>query len=229
VNPLPAGALDTHVADHATAAAVTLHTGGSGLLLGTAPDGAPATVRLFRPEPTSAVAVGGLPLAQLVAFRALAVAAHVLVETSRPGAWQTFVHLSAGTTGSIRLVQHAADEQPGTVHRPRLLLVDAGASASAEPRRVARWATALTVHEQLNSWSAPLVGSSDLALLQALTPAEARLAATALNLPDGGRELTGRPADALVVARRGGWRAAHVQLTDVEQWLIGDLGRRPAG
>ncbi|KQS73747.1 hypothetical protein ASG41_03915 [Modestobacter sp. Leaf380] len=219
-------ALDTHLADLPTAAAVTLRTGGSGVVLGTAPDGGTASIALFRPEPTTAVAVGGLPLAQLLAFRALAVGAQVSVETRRPAAWQTFANLSPGATGSIVLTPHADDDANGSVHTPRLLVVDAQSAASAEPRRVGRWSTVVTAHDQLSSWSAPLLGTCDLSLLLSPSLAEARLAASALNLPDAARQLAGHPATTVVVAHRGGWRTVEVAPTDVERWLIGGLERR---
>ena len=224
--PVVPQALETHLADLPTAAAVTLRTGGSGLVLGPAEDGTTASIALFRPEPTTAVAVGGLALAQVLVFRALAVGARVVVETQRPGAWQTFGNLSPGASGSITLTDHADDDTHGSVATPRLLLVDAESAASAEPRRVGRWSTVLTAHDQLSSWSAPLLGSSDLALLLCPTLGEARLAAAALNLPDAARRLAGHPADTVVVAHRGGWRTATVAVTDVERWLVGDLTRR---
>lgn len=226
VAPVVPQALDTHLADLPTAAAITLRTGGSGVVLGPGPDGAMASVALFRPEPTTGVAVGGLPLAQVLVFRALAVGARVVVETQRPGAWRTFGSLSPGATGSIVLTDHADDDTPGSVATPRLLLVDAESAASAEPRRAGRWSTVVTAHDQLSSWSAPLLGTSDLALLLSPTITEARLAATALNLPDAARRLAGHPTDTVVVAHRGGYRTATVALTDVEQWLVGDLTRR---
>jgi len=219
-------ALDTHLADLPTAAAVTLRTGGSGVVLGTAPDGSTAGIALFRPEPTTAVAIGGLALAQLLAFRALAVGAQVLVETHRPAAWQTFVALSPGASGSTTLTPHADDDVNGSVHTPRLLVVDAQSAASAEPRRVGRWSTVLTAHDQLSSWNAPLLGTSDLSLLLAPTTTEARLAASALNLPDAARQLAGHPGTTVVVAHRGGWRTVQVSPTDVERWLVGSLERR---
>lgn len=224
----PASPLGTHLADRATAAAVTLRTGGSGVVLGRDGTGALATVSLFRPEPTTGVLVGGLPLAQLLAFRCLAVGAVVVVETSRPAAWQDFVHLSAGQTGSISTVARALDDVAGTVDRPRLLLVDAETPASAEPHRPTGWSTVVTAHDQLSQWSAPLLAGSDLALLQSLTSAEARTAASTLNLPDAARDMAGRPPGSVVVASRAGWRTVQVETTDVERWLVGDLARRAA-
>ncbi len=149
--PVVPQALDTHLADLPTAAAVTLRTGGSGVVLGAAPDGSTAGVALFRPEPTTAVAIGGMALAKLLAFRALAVGARVVVETQRPAAWQTFGNLSPGATGSVQLTPHSDDDSPGSVQTPRLLVVDAESAASAEPRRVGRWSTVVTAHDQLSS------------------------------------------------------------------------------
>lgn len=220
---VPTGALDTHLADRATAAAVTLRTGGSGVVLGRDERGAPAAVALFRPEPTTGVLVGPLALAQLVAFRSLAVGAAITVETHRPATWQNFVRLAAGQTGHLRTVARAEDDEPGTVDRPRLLLVDAESAAGVEAHRPGAWATVLTAHPQASSWNAPLLAAADVALLRSLSTAEARLVAGALNLPAATRPMTGADPGLLVVASRAGWRRLRIAPTDVEQWLIGDL------
>jgi hypothetical protein len=225
VNALPPTQLGTHLADRATAAAVTLRTGGSGVVLGRDDSGGLAGVALFRPEPTTGVLVGGIALAQLVAFRSLAVGAAVVVETGRPAAWQAFVNLAAGSTGSITTVAHAPDEGPGTVDRPRLLVVDADSPASVEPHRPGGWSTVLTAHDRASSWNAPLLAGCDVALLHQLAPGEARVVATALNLPDAARALSGQPPGRVAVASRAGWRSVSVQLTEVERWLIRDLVR----
>ena len=50
----------------------------------------PVSFRLFRPEATRMVLIGGVPVAQIVAVRSMALGSHVLVQTTRPWAWEAF-------------------------------------------------------------------------------------------------------------------------------------------
>lgn len=217
-----------HVLPAASAGAIALHTGGAGLIIGVDKDDQPMTIGLFRPEPTTAVAISGLALAQLLSFRALAIGAQVLVQTPRPGAWESFVHLSAGTTGAIAQVERAGPDRAGTANNPQLLLIDNDSSATMQNRPGASFATALTVHDQLTQWNAGSLTGADLVLLQGLTLPEARLAGTALGIATPERTLAGLPADEVVLVARGSLRTSRIVETSIEQWLIGPIARRAA-
>src|SRR5205085_2455815 len=62
--------------------------GGDGVMIGIDRHGVPLAVRLFRLEPTRVSLVGGPVCAQLLTLRALAVGAQVVVQSTRPQAWE---------------------------------------------------------------------------------------------------------------------------------------------
>ncbi|MDQ3716432.1 MAG: hypothetical protein M3381_10545 [Actinomycetota bacterium] len=221
----PLTQLGSHLVHADPAAAIALHTGGAGLILGVDTDDKPVTIGLFRPEPTTVVAISGLALAQLLSFRALAIGAQIVVQTPRPGAWESFVHLSAGTTGAISQVERAGPNRSGTANQPQLLLIDNDSSATSQHHAGASFATTLTVHDQLTQWNVGSLGAADMVLLQGLSMAEARLAGTALGIPTPERALTGLAPDAVVLAARHSLRSTRVVETSIEKWLIGPIAR----
>ena len=223
---VPGSAVGTHVADESTVGSLELAAGGAGVLLGTDQQGALRALSLFRPEPTQALAVCGLALAQLLAFRCLAVGATVVVETARPAAWQSFASLGAGTTGWISLVQHADAARPGSAVAPQLTVLDHQSSAATESRRAGTWGTVLTVHDQVSHWNAELLAAADVVLLQELSVAESRQVGKVLTVPAGQPALSALPPDVVTVASRAGMLSVQVRATSVEQWLIGPVLRR---
>lgn len=225
---LPMTQMGSHVVHADPAGAIALHTGGAGLIIGVDQENNPMTIGLFRPEPTTAVAISGLALAQLLSFRALAIGAHVLIQTPRPGAWESFVHLAAGSTGAIRQVERAGFDQSGTANQPQLLLIDNDSSATTQNRPGASFATALTVHDQLTQWNAGSLTGADIVLLQGLSLAEARLAGSALGIANPERILAGLPSDEVVLVARNSLRTSRITETSIEQWLIGPIARRAA-
>ncbi len=217
--------LGSHVVHAEPAAAIAMHTGGAGLILGADTDDKPVTIGLFRPEPTTVVAIGGLALAQLLSFRALAIGAQILVQTPRSGAWESFLHLAAGSTGAIGQVERAGPNRPGTANQPQLLLIDNDSSATTQHRPGASFATTLTVHDQLTQWNVDSLGGADMVLLQGLSMAEARLAGTALGIAAPERALAGLPPDTVVLAARNSLRSTRIVETSIEKWLIGPIAR----
>lgn len=223
---VPGSAVGTHVADESTVGCLELAAGGAGVLLGTDRAGELRALALFRPEPTQALAVSGLALAQLLAFRSLAVGAQVVVETTRPAAWQSVASLGAGSTGWITLAQQADTARPGSAVAPQLTVIDHQASAASESRRAGTWGTVLTVHDQASHWNAELLAAADVVLLQELSVAESRQVAKVRTVPADQPPLSSLPPDVVTVASRTGMLSVQVRATSVEQWLIGPVLRR---
>jgi len=231
---LPArSTLGTSLTDAATLDAVQVPLGGAGVVLGRGADGRPQPVPLFRPEPTSVVVLGGTALAQLVAFRSLAVGARVLVSTADPARWTSFAHLGAGGSGDVRLLPRPVPAG-GTADVPHLVVADgvlpdvAGQSTADVPQEgPASWCTTLSVLGQLTDGSRDLLAGADLVLVQSPSAAEARAVAAALARPEA-EALLGRlgPEEVGAVTRQGtrSWASAP---TSVERWLIGAVDRPP--
>ncbi|WP_189334517.1 type VII secretion protein EccE [Actinoplanes ianthinogenes] len=122
-------------------------TGWSGLAVGRSRQGDPVLVRLFRPEHTRILLVGGAHCARLTAFRAMAIGARVLVRTHRPQDWATFAHSGSVPDGAIAVVplDHPAEAPPGSPLHPVLTVLDPG--PSRHPATAAPGVTRVGSHE----------------------------------------------------------------------------------
>nr|WP_238433349.1 type VII secretion protein EccE [Micromonospora tarensis] len=202
-----------------------LSFGAAGMMVGTNRHGGAVTVRLFRPESTRVVLVGGVRAAQLVALRALALGALVVVQTARPRVWEPFVRGVGAPGGTIPLLPpgRSVAAGVGTALRPLLLVVDAGpVPADAEPGPP--WRATLVVRDELTSADVDALSRADLALLQPLNAAEAALAGTALGLGGSAEWLTRIRDDMVAVVNRRALRWALLSPTPIESQLVG----RPA-
>jgi type VII secretion protein EccE len=199
--------------------------GGAGLVLGENRRGDPVVVRLFRPEPTRAMLVGGLRAAQLVTLRALALGAEVVVQSARPHAWEPFVRgVSApGETVSVVPPGYApfASGGSGNALRPQLVVVDAGPVPSDLPANGAPWRTTLVVRDELAAGDLDALARADLVVLQPLAAAEAELAAGALGLGAAQEWLTRIQGDMVGVVNRRTVRWALLTATQLEHQVVG--------
>lgn len=198
----------------------------SGLVLGHNRHQQPVTVRLFRPEPTRAMVLGGLPAAQVLTLRALALNAQVLVQTVRPQAWEPFVRAVSLPAGAVAVVPPGSPAlAPFGPLVPQLVVVDAGAPAApAVPP--AAWRTSLVLREQASTADVAELSRADLIILQPLRPDEATLVGAALGLEASRDWLTRLRADMVgAVSRVGPGRSAVrwavLSTTDIERQVIG--------
>ncbi|MFI5835106.1 type VII secretion protein EccE [Micromonospora sp. NPDC051300] len=205
-------------------AAPDLPVGGSGLMVGANRRGGPLTVRLFRPATTRVVLVGGVPAAQLIVLRALALGARVAVQTARPRGWEAYVR---GVGAAVPLLPpgRPVGGPPGSPLRPLLLVVDAG-PVPPEAGPAAAWQTVLVVRDELTPADVPALARADLTVLQPLDPAEAALAGTALGLGASADWLTRIRDDMVAVVNRRALRWALLSPTPVESQLVGRPARR---
>ncbi|MGW3858445.1 type VII secretion protein EccE [Micromonospora arida] len=199
-----------------------LSLGDAGMMVGTNRHGRAVTVRLFRPESTRVLLVGGVRAAQLVALRALALGALVVVQTARPRAWEPFIRGVGAPGGTIPLLPpgRAVADGVGTALRPLLLIVDAGPVA-AEAAPGPPWRATLVVRDELTPADVDALSRADLALLQPLTAAEATLAGAALGLGGSAEWLTRIREDMVAVVNRRALRWALLSPTPIEAQLIG--------
>ncbi|MEH1098243.1 type VII secretion protein EccE [Micromonospora sp. CPCC 205561] len=207
-------------------AGLELPLGAAGLMVGTNRHGGAVTVRLFRPESTRVVLVGGVRAAQLVTVRAMALGARVVVQTVRPRGWEPFVR-GVGTPGAMIPVLPPGRPvaEPGTPLRPLLVVVDAGPTP-AGPEPGFPWQTTLLVRDELTPADADALGRADLAVLQPLDPAEAAVAGAALGLGGSAEWLTRIRDDMVAVVNRRALRWALLSPTPIESQLVGRPSRR---
>ncbi|MFE9202664.1 type VII secretion protein EccE [Micromonospora sp. NPDC007230] len=201
-----------------------LSLGESGLMVGTNRRGGAVTVRLFRPGATRLLLVGGARAAQLIALRALALGARVVVQTARPRVWEPFVR---GVGGAVPLIPpgRPVGGAPGSPLQPLLLVVDAG-PVSPEAGPEAPWRSVLVVRDELTPADSAALARADLAILQPLDPVEAALAGTALGLGGSAEWLTRIRDDMVAVVNRRALRWALLSPTPIESQLVGRPVRR---
>ncbi|XTZ18899.1 type VII secretion protein EccE [Micromonospora echinospora] len=206
---------------------VGLPLGSAGLMIGANRHGRPVTLRMFRPEATRIVLVGGVRAAQLVVLRAMALGARVVVQTARPRTWEPFVRGVGVPGGAIMMLPPGrhAEGAAGTPLRPLLLVVDAG-PVTAGPTPGPGWQATLVVRDELTPSDADTLGRADLAVLQPLGPAEAAVAGAALGLGGSAEWLTRIRKDMVAVVNRRALRWALVAPTPIEAQLIGAPTRR---
>ncbi|WP_239096004.1 type VII secretion protein EccE [Micromonospora lutea] len=208
---------------------LALPYGAAGLKLGVNRHGQAVTVRLFRPESTRLVLVGGVPVAQLVAVRAMALGARVIVQTTRPHAWERFVRGVGVPGGPVPLTppDRPVAGGSGTPLAPVLVVLDAPPPAG--PRPGTAWQTTLLVRDVLTSADADALGRADLAVFPPLSRAEATVAGNALGLGDAAELLTRVRHDMVAVVNRRALRWALVTCTPIETQLVGVRDLRRAG
>ncbi|HET6532090.1 MAG TPA: type VII secretion protein EccE [Actinoplanes sp.] len=213
---MPAGALD----------GLELTVGAAGLMIGRNRTGDPVVARLFRPEPTRALLVGGVRCAQLLTLRAMALGARVVVQTARPQAWEPFARGAAVTGESITVVPPArAVEIPaGSALRPLLVVVDIG-PVGADTRAGPGWHATVVVRDDFSAADVDVASRADLLVLQPLRADEAELVGAAIGLGETAAWLTRIRADMVGLVNRRAVRWAALAQTPIEAQLIGPAGR----
>ncbi len=203
-----------------------LPVGSAGLMLGNNRHGAPVIARLFRPEQTRALLIGGVRCAQLIALRAMALGARVVVQTARPQAWEPFVRGAAVPGESIAVVPpgRALEIPPGTALHPLLVVVDVG-PVGPDARPGQGWQATLVVRDEFTAADVDVASRADLLVLQPLRADEATLAGSALGLGDAAQWLTRIRPDMVGVVNRRAVRWAALSVTPIETQLIGPPAR----
>lgn len=215
--PLPTAAVET----------LELPIGSAGLMIGTNRHGTPITARLFRAETTRVTLVGGVRAAQLLALRAMALGARIVVQTARPRAWEPFVRGASAPGETIALIPpgRPVGGPPGGPLQPLLVVVDVGPVA-ADPHPGPGWHAVLVVRDELTSADVDALARADLVLLQPLRPDEAALAGGTLGLGPSAEWLTRIREDMVGVVNRRALRWALLCATPIESQLIGPPSRR---
>jgi hypothetical protein len=206
---------------------LTTPYGGSGLMIGINRNQEAVSFRLFRPEATRMVVIGGVPIAQIVALRSMALGSHVLVQTTRPWAWEAFSRgLGPGAPLTV-MAPGPVTVPPGHPLHPLLTVVDAGPVA-ADRSPGTPWHSTLVLRDDLSPVDVDVLGRADLALLQPLHPAEAAVAVSVLGLSRDQEAWLARAQPGMVgVVHKRSVRWAALSQTQYEQQLIGSPNRVP--
>ena len=200
---------------------------GTGLILGADHDKKPVPIRCFRGEPTRITLVGGVWAAQMVAFRALALGAQLVVMTADPQSWNGVGERAVGRKDGV-IVLHG--ERPGsaigTARYPSLVVHDLGMTGPENPPPIGPWQTQMTVIRRLDKRGVPALQRCDLLVLQRLHPTEAAVAETALRLTRHSAQLLQVMEDEMLALIGGGAnRYLWLHPTAVERQFMGNAWR----
>ncbi|MGH3729314.1 MAG: hypothetical protein ACRDTU_11260 [Micromonosporaceae bacterium] len=213
------GQLGAHITVHAALGNLEVNTGGAGLLLGLNRQNSPVTARVFRPEPTRAMLIGGLACVQLLAYRALALGVRVVVQSARAAAWERFAAEAGGGVGFI--APGSPIPQPATAMFPQLVIIDVGPSVGELDSQAGAWRTTLTVRDELTAWDVDTLMRADVAVMQPLSEVESALAASALGLHEVQEWMSRIRADMVTLASHGTVRWALLAASAAEQQVVG--------
>lgn len=194
----------------------------AGLVLGSGQSGA-LVVRLFRSEPVRVCVVSAGQLAQLIAYRSVALGAHVTVVTDAVPAWSRLVQaVPRGPAWLSVLPTGARVNATGTLLRPSLV-VDATSEHQALPRwEQGTWQTFMSVQPGLQESDEQRLRSYDVVVTQQLRPDGAEAVRRAFGLgPDRASWLTQMPAGVIAVASAGQLAFGQLIASSLEQRLFG--------
>ncbi|MFD0822236.1 type VII secretion protein EccE, partial [Micromonospora zhanjiangensis] len=182
--------------------------------------------RLFRPEATRVMLIGGMRPAQVLALRAMALGAQVVVQTARPQHWEPFVRAVSLPGQTVPVVPPGRPlGGTGSPLRPLLLVLDVGPVAAADQRAGSGWCATLVVRDELTELDTDALSRADLVILQPLRPDEATLAGTALGLGDSADWLTRIRSGMVGLVNRRVLRWALLSATPIESQLVGSPNR----
>lgn len=208
-------------ADDSTIASLRISSGGAGFMLGTTTDDQQVVVQLFGPEPINYAVVGGLPLRQMLVFRALALGVQVIVKTHRPETWGSFVRIAGGMRGDLHCVTDLGELPHATPRRPVLVVLDSDSSLGGSAVAPGPWTAVISATDHATQWNADELARVDVVFAQSLSSSSAKVLATALTLPDNGAGLVGLQPNQVSLAARGALERVDVTLTQTERWITG--------
>ncbi len=214
---------ERHMLEAGELDALAFPVGDDGVVIGTDQHRRPAVLGLFRPRPVDSALVAGSYLAQLIALRAVATGARVVIETARPELWTALAQNASGGLEVIRLVPvRRVGPLGATAVSPVLLIRDCG----ARPPRLAApktpWQTTLTLLPFLDPGYAGQLVGADLVALQRVSPQEAQLVSRVVRLsPEDVQTLPELPDEVALWCARHGRQYVYGTPTQLEVGLLG--------
>lgn len=208
-------------------ASLALPVGDDGVVVGVDGDGRPAVLGIVRPTPYDVTLIGGLWTAQVLALRAAATGARIVVETGRAPAWEGLVRAAGGDTAGIALHEVGRVPPQGpSAGSPVVVVRDCG---TRPPRgRVASgpWQSVVTLLPYLGPAAAGLMEKSSLVGIQRVSPDEAAQIGQLMRLgPDDTRTLSTLTDGVTLWCNRQDRQFVMLRATDAESGLLGDARR----
>lgn len=216
-----------HVASDEDLERLQMTTTSFGLSMGRDEEGLPATLTLFRPEPSLVVLVGGTWMAGILAVRSLKFGARVVALTTESSHWGRVGRRSTGREDRVAVVAPGSEVRTTpSADAPVLRLYDADAPCPTTPTDLMAWETGLTLLRQTTPERMAILRGADIVLIQRLAPYEAATVASALGFTRQTWQATQALRDDMVVALTGTrGRRLWVDPSEAELELLGAPGR----
>ncbi|MBS2965329.1 hypothetical protein KGA66_19925 [Actinocrinis puniceicyclus] len=214
---------ERHILEADQLSALSLPVGDDGVVIGSDPHRRPAVLGLFRPRPVDGALVAGSYLAQLLALRAAATGARIVIETARPELWSALAQNAGGGQQIVALVPvRRVGALGATASSPVLLIRDCGARPPRLSQPKTAWQTTFTLLPFLDPGYAGQLVSADLVALQRISPQEAQLAARVVRLgAEDVQALSGLPDELTLWCARHGRQYVYSMPTQLEAGLLG--------
>lgn len=208
-------------------ASLAVPVGDDGVLIGVDREGRPAVLGIIRPTPYDVTLVGGLWTAQVLALRAAATGARIVVETGRARAWVNLARAAGGGQPCISL--HDVGRVPAqgpSAGSPVVVIRDCG---MRPPRgRVASgpWQSVVTLLPYLSPVAPGLMAKSSLVGIQRVSPDEAAQIGHLMRLPAAEARTLPTLTDGVTLwCTRRDRQFVMTRATDAESGLLGSARR----
>jgi hypothetical protein len=197
--------------------------GDDGVVIGTDPTNRPAVLDLFRPKAVDLAVVGGSYLVRLLALRAAATGARIVVETARPDLWSPLAQNAGGGQQVVTIVPvRRVGALGASAAAPVLLIRDCGARPPRQSAPKGAWQSTLTLLPFLDPGYASQLYNVDLLALQRISPQEAQLAARVARIgPEDVRALPTLLDELTLWCARRGRQYVYTAPTQLEIGLFG--------
>ncbi|MFF1838919.1 hypothetical protein ACFVXE_32730 [Streptomyces sp. NPDC058231] len=221
----PRRARHTVSADQLTALA--LPVGDDGTVIGVDAEGRPAVLGLNRPTPYDVTLIGGLWTAQVLALRAAATGARIVVETGRTHAWTTLAQAAGGGQPCISL--HDVGRVPpqgASAGSPVVVVRDCGMRPPRGRVVSGPWQSVVTLLPYLSPAAPRLIEKSSLVGIQRVSPDEAAQIGRIAHLTAAETQSLSTLSDGVTLWCKGRDRQfVMTQATDAESGLLGGARR----
>ncbi|MFG3142588.1 hypothetical protein ACGFZA_41060 [Streptomyces sp. NPDC048211] len=208
-------------------ASLALPVGDDGVVIGVDDEGRPAVLGLLRPTPYDVTLIGGLWTAQVLALRAAATGARIVVETGRAAAWEGLVRAAGGDGCGIALHEVGRVPPQGpSAGSPVVVVRDCGIRPPRGRVAAGPWQSVVTLLPYLSPTASGLMEKSSLVGIQRVSPDEAEQIGHLMRLGSGETRALSTLTDGVTLwCTRRDRRFVMIQPTDAESGLLGSARR----
>ncbi|MFD7717383.1 hypothetical protein [Streptomyces sp. NPDC059814] len=208
-------------------ASLALPVGDDGVVIGVDGEGRPAVIGINRPTAYDITLIGGVWTAQVLALRAAATGARIVVETGRAQAWTKLAQAAGGAPPCISLHEVGrVPAQGASAGSPVVLIRDCGMKPPRGRVVSGPWLTTVTLLPYLSPVAPGLMEKSSLVGVQRVSPDEAERIGHLMRLPPGETRTLSTLKDGVTLwCTRRDRRFVSTEATDAESGLLGSARR----